>query len=151
MIDHEPTAEELGKITSDAMVIKAQYDAADLAIAVNEKVGTIEKYDKSSAVNEFTLYGDRIWLDKDTRVGLVNAANSAKLVGQVNATLGLGSKSYTLPCDTALQMLASLEMYALACYNTTLAHINNVKALGSVDAVNCYDYTVGYPSKLVFD
>lgn len=124
---------------------------ATLEEAKEDKIAEINIYDKSTSVNEFTLYGTPMWLDKSTRVGLVNAVNSAKVLGQETVTLGLGGHTYTLPCDTALAMLASLEMYALACYNVTLSHKNAVKALETIEAVEAYDYKAGYPEKLVFE
>ena len=37
------------------------------------KISQITEYDQSDAVNQFLLGGKRMWLDKDTRVGLVNS------------------------------------------------------------------------------
>ena len=38
----------------------------------------IEKYDASSSVNSFLLNGMEVWLDKATRVGLMNSTTIAK-------------------------------------------------------------------------
>lgn len=111
----------------------------------------IDSYDTSSVVNGF-YYGEReLWIDKATRVGLVNAANAAVAVGNETMTFGIQGISVTLPCEQALQMLYALEMYALACYNVTLNHKNNVDALVTVEDIDNYDYTVGYPDKLRFE
>ena len=48
-------------------------------------------------------------------------------------------------------MLAALELYALASYNATQEHIAAVKALATKEEVEAYDYTSGYPDKLVFN
>ena len=47
-------------------------------------------------------------------------------------------------------MLNVLEMYALECYNVTQSHIAAVKALDTIEEIESYDYTVGYPKKLSF-
>ena len=47
-------------------------------------------------------------------------------------------------------MLNALELYALNCYNVTQSHISAVKALQTIEEIENYDYTVGYPVKLSF-
>lgn len=112
------------------------------------KIDEITAHDTSSAVNSFMLDGESVWLDKDTRVGLMNSTNIQKASGQLTTTLWFGGKSYTLPCDTAIQMLSALELYALKCYNVTAQHKVNVEALETKEEVEAYDYTTEYPEKL---
>nr|DAU41315.1 MAG TPA: hypothetical protein [Bacteriophage sp.] len=45
----------------------------------------------------------------------------------------------------------SIELYASECYNTTQQHIANIKKLNSKEQINNYDYTVGYPDKLIIN
>ena len=47
-------------------------------------------------------------------------------------------------------MLSALELYALECYNKTAEHKVAVEALTSLEAVENYDYTTSYPTKLNF-
>lgn len=115
-----------------------------------QKVAEIETYDTSDAVNGFTYGGQTMWLDKATRVGLVNAIDCTMMIGDEQVTFGIGNVSVTLPCPTAKQMMAALEVYALKCYNVTLAHKNAVMALETADEVAAYDITAGYPEKLAF-
>ncbi len=110
----------------------------------------IKAYDQFTTVNSFTINGEELWLDKATRVGLVNSINSEKSAGKETTTLWFNNKSITLNCDTALQMLNSLELYAIACYNKTAEHLANVEALTTVEEVEAYDYKIGYPDKLIF-
>lgn len=114
-------------------------------------VAEIESYDKSDAVNSFTLAGRQMWLDKDTRVGLVNSINIEKSAGKETTSLWFDTVQYEIPIDAALQMLAALELYALDCYNITQAHIASVKLLDDMGTLEAYDYTAGYPDKLVFN
>lgn len=97
------------------------------------KIAEINAYDKSDAVNSFTLAGKQIWLDKDTRVGLVNSIGIEKESGRMNTTLWYNAEKYVIPVDTALQMLNRLELYALDCYNVTQSHIAAVKGLSVPD------------------
>lgn len=108
----------------------------------------IEKYDASSSVNSFLLNGMEVWLDKATRVGLMNSTTIAKSMGQQKTTLWLGSYQLEVECDKAIQLLSALEMYALECFNVTAAHKKAVSELDNIDGVLTYDYKSGYPEKL---
>ena len=111
----------------------------------------IDAYDTSSDVNGFLYNGQELWADKATRVGLVNAAQAAKALGNETVSFGIQGFALTLPCDQCIQMLYALEMYALACYNVTLNHKNNVDNLVTVEDIDSYNYMVGYPEKLNFE
>lgn len=119
--------------------------------AKTDKVEEIRRYDVSSNVNGFFLNGVTMWIDKDTRVGLMNSTNIEKNNGRTNTTLWYNDIPYTLPCDLMIAMLSALELYALSCYNATAQHISRVKALENIEDVNAYDYTTGYPEKLSFN
>ncbi len=114
------------------------------------KIAEINAYDKSDAVNSFTLAGKQIWLDKDTRVGLVNSIGVEKEAGRTLTTLWYDAEKYTIPVDTALQMLNRLELYALDCYNVTQSHIAAVRSLSDAGQVEAYSYKTGYPEQLNF-
>lgn len=130
--------------------VKITNEEEALAAIKSDLVAQITAYDTSDAVNSFTLQGKQMWLPKETRVGLVNSITIEKNAGKETTTLWFGGERYELPVDTALQMLASLELYALECYNVTAAHKAAVNALESVEDVVAYDYTTDYPEKLNF-
>ena len=111
-------------------------------------LAAIEAYDTSSAVNGFVLNGQRVWLDKATRVGLMNSTTIAKAMGQSTTTLWLGDVKLVVECDKAIQLLSALEMYALECFNVTAAHKKAVAEMSTVESVLGYDYTAGYPKML---
>lgn len=111
----------------------------------------ITEYDISDSVNSFYLNGEEVWLDKDTRVGLMNSTNIQKAAGVEETTLWLGTTPITINCDLAIQMLGALEIYALACFNKTAEHKKNILALETIDELWQYDYTTGYPEKLNFE
>ena len=108
----------------------------------------IEKYDASSSVNSFLLNGMEVWLDKVTRMGLMNSTTIAKAAGLDETTLWLGDIELVVDCDKAIQLLSALEIYALECFNVTASHKAAVNKLDNIDAVLTYDYREGYPEKL---
>lgn len=122
-----------------------------VAAAREEVLKKIEAYDTSSAVNSFTLNGAEVWLDKGTRVGLMNSTTIAKATGQATTTLWLGDVKIVVDCDKAIQLLSALEMYALECFNVTAAHKKVVAELTDIGEVLSYDYTKGYPEKLTME
>lgn len=127
----------------------APHDAAAvLEAAKTSMLADITAYDSSTAVNSFLLNGMEVWLDKATRVGLMNSTSIAKSMGQQKTTLWLGSYQLEVDCDKAIQLLSALEMYALECFNVTAAHKKAVSELDNIEGVLTYDYKSGYPDKL---
>ncbi|MCI7250246.1 MAG: DUF4376 domain-containing protein [Prevotella sp.] len=130
---------ETGGMTSEAALTAAAQKM------VQEQ---IDKYDTSPSVNGFMLNGLRVWLNKDTRVGLMNSTQIAKAMGKTTTTLWFGGMQIEVNCDKAIQLLSALEMYALECFNVTAAHKKAVAELNTVEEVLEYDYTKGYPEQL---
>lgn len=126
----------------------AKMDALDLEQAKVDKIAEIAAYDTSSAVNGFKLNGLLVWLDKATRVGLMNSTTIAKAAGQETTTLWLGDVKLVVDCDKAIQLLSALEMYALECFNVTASHKAAVGELKAIEEVEAYDYKAGYPKML---
>lgn len=123
---------------------------SDLEKAKECTIKKIDQYDKSSNVNGFILNGIQVWLSKDTRVGLMNSITIEKNAGKEQSVLWLNGICITVNCDAAIQMLSSLELYALACYNKTAEHKLAISQLTDISKVRAYDYTAGYPDKLSF-
>ena len=127
---------------------KKKYEGKTLEEAKEMLLAEIDAYDKSSAVNGFALNGAVVWLDKATRVGLMNSTSIAKGMGQATTTLWFGGMKIVVNCDKAIGLLSALEMYALECFNVTAAHKKAVAELNTVEDVLGYDYTKGYPEQL---
>ena len=123
-------------------------DADVLQRAKETVIAAIEAYDTTPAVNGFILNGERVWLDKSTRVGLMNSTSIAKAMGKKTTTLWFGGMQIEVNCDKAIGLLSALEMYALECFNVTAAHKKAVAELNTVEEVLGYDYTKGYPEQL---
>ena len=126
----------------------AKMDALKLEQAKVNKIAEISAYDASSSVNGFILNGLLVWLDKATRVGLMNSTTIAKAAGQQTTTLWLGGIKLMVDCDKAIQLLSALEMYALECFNVTASHKQAVSELTTIEEVEAYDYKSGYPKML---
>lgn len=127
---------------------KAKLAASELATAKSQKLVEIDAYDTSGEVNSFLVDGTSMWLDKATRVGLMNSTTIAKNLGQEKVALWLGSTQLTLACDKAISLLSAIEMYAVQCFDTTAAHKKAVSELTTIEEVEKYDITAGYPEKL---
>ena len=128
---------------------KTKHDAAELAYVIRSKVAEIEAYDTSDKVNGFVLNGLLVWLDKATRVGLMNSTTIAKAAGQQTTTLWLKGIKLVVDCDKAILLLSALEMYALECFNVTAAHKKAVSELKTIKEVEAFDVTADYPQQLV--
>lgn len=126
----------------------AKMDALKLEQAKTDKIAEIAAYDTSDKVNGFILNGLLVWLDKATRVGLMNSTTIAKAAGQETTTLWLGGIKLVVDCDKAIQLLSALEMYALECFNVTASNKATVNELTTIEEVEAYDYKAGYPKML---
>lgn len=127
---------------------KQKWAEKALALAKKAKIAEITAYDTSDKVNGFMLNGLLVWLDKATRVGLMNSTTIAKAAGQETTTLWLKGIKLVVDCDKAIQLLSALEMYALECFNVTASHKAAVGELKTIEEVEAYDYKAGYPKML---
>ena len=116
----------------------------------NKKIENIKHYDKRDSVNSFIINGKSAWLDKATRVGLINSLNMEKVAGREMSVLYLNGEKIDISVDDALQLLVVLELYAKECYVVTEQHIANVRELDNIGKIHNYRYDVGYPEKLIF-
>ena len=137
-----------GEIQKAFAEFSVKMDALKLKQAKVDKIAEIAAYDTSSSVNGFMLNGLLVWLDKSTRVGLMNSTTIAKAAGKQTTTLWLGGLKLVVDCDKAIQLLSALEMYALECFNVTASHKQAVSELTTIEEVEAYDYKSGYPKML---
>ena len=137
------------KVRAAFTQFSAKLDALKLEEAKTEKIAEVTTYDTSDKVNGFMLNGLLVWLDKATRVGLMNSTTIAKAAGQQTTTLWLKGIKLVVDCDKAIQLLSALEMYALECFNVTAAHKAAVSELKTIKEVEAFDVTADYPQQLV--
>lgn len=118
--------------------------------AKRRKVSEIYEYGESNAVDDFSINGISLWLDKATRAGLMLRFEAEKANGAESTTLWHEGIPFPLTIDMAFQMLYALELYASACYDNTQKHMASVRSLTTIEDIEAYDFTTGYPEKLVF-
>jgi len=139
ILDHAPTEQ-------DKKILYQKY----LAMLKSVKLGEIIDYDKSDQVNVFEIDGQRAWLDKATRVGLMNSLQIEKEAKHETTSLYLNGIQLVLPVDKAIEMLNTLELYAIECYRKTEEHKTNVIAISVIEDAENYDIKSGYPEHPVF-
>ena len=140
-----------GEIQKAFAEFSVKMDALKLKQAKVDKIAEIAAYDTSSSVNGFVLNGAVVWLDKATRVGLMNSTTIERDLGQETTELWLGEHNLIIKCDLAIQLLQQLEVYALKCFNVTATHKKEVNNLSTIEEINSYDITKDYPDKLVIN
>lgn len=144
-----PTSEyDASEVLEAYKAWKAKMEVMRLRQAKGAKIAEIEAYDTSSSVNGFKLNGMVVWLDKATRVGLMNSTTIAKDMGNKTTDLWLNGYHLTVDCDKAIALLSALEMYALECFNVTASHKKVVEGMDSIEEVEKFDVTDGYPTQL---
>ena len=110
------------------------------------KVAELMQYDASADVNTFYVGGQAMWLSPATRDNYMSTLQGAKRL-EVPSVSFLGQ---TIPVDTAIGMIDAVNLYAMQCVGVTDTHRANINALTTIADVDSYDYTTGYPQKLVF-
>lgn len=143
----KPTEEQ---VQTDFTEWKARHTALLLNAAKQRKLDEITAYNTSDNVDAFLLNGEKRWLTRDERAMAKLSTEARQRLGHYTTEQCLGGKFYTIPCDTLLTMLARLEDYALSCYNFAIRQQAEVNALTSLEEVENYDVTKGYPEMLTF-
>lgn len=122
--------------------------------AKRDKIDAIEQYDKSSFVNGFDVVSGNdtvtTWLTPEERANYRSSIDAAELVGLTELSLYIGEMPITLPTATAKLMLAQIQLYADQCFIVTKQHKAAIEAMESIENVDNYDITYGYPTKLSF-
>lgn len=119
-----------------------------LARVKREVLKKIEDYDTSPAVNGFYLNGERVWLDFELRDRVYQGNERLQRIGRTDTTLRLGKQCYNLSIEQAQNIISHIEAYAKDCYNVTAAHKKAVSELATIEEVEKYDITAGYPAQL---
>jgi hypothetical protein len=88
-----------------------------------------------------------MWLNHDQRSRL---SASIAVCTEETMTKYFGGIAYTFPVAAWKQMLDAVELYADTCQTVTEAHKAEVNAMATVEEVEAYDITIGYPPKLNF-
>ena len=150
-VAYEPHIVTKYEYDEELISLETYSEEGALEAVKKSKLAEIDEYDTSDNVNVFYLNGMKVWLDKDTRVGLMNSTNIAKSKNNDTTTLWLGGNKLVINCDLAIQLLSDLEMYALDCFNVTASHKKEVSEMTDIEKIYNYNYKVGYPEPLVMN
>lgn len=120
----------------------------DIDMAKAAKIAEIAVYSDSDAVNSLTFNGLKTWLTPNVRANYLVSLDAAELLGETDITFVVEGVQASLPIKQVRLLLAKIQRYADACYIVTEGHKRAVRALQTVDEVEKYDYTTGYPEKL---
>lgn len=113
----------------------------------------VHLYDASSSVNSFIYAGNEYWLDKTQRNSIKNLIN---ISGKKQFEIILGDEVFTFDSEYLKEFLDKLELYAYECKINTQKHLNNILKVSinednieeSINYLETYDFTTGYPNKL---
>ena len=110
----------------------------------------IRRYDKSEAVEDFSIGGVHMWLDSNKRTKVWENLMTAQQKGEENVTLRDGGLAFPMTVTMGWQLYYSVLDYARATWDVTEVHVAKVTKLSTVEEILAYDYTSGYPEKLSF-
>ena len=107
-------------------------------------IGKVKNIDNSK---EFEYKGKQLWWDKSTRAGLLNLANSST----DNVAILIKDDIISFNLESLKDLLAQLEVYSSKCLIVTHKHIKAIEKLQTFEDILKYNYTLGYPDKVVIE
>lgn len=116
-----------------------------------DKLKALNAYDNSIKVNGFYVGEQLTWIDRDTRNTYKASIEAAELLGETSIIVPILGMILNIPIDKGKIVLAKIQRYADACAIVTAQHKMAISQLTSESDVMNYDFTQGYPEKLVFD
>lgn len=139
---------------TDEILLEAGYEIKEPEITLedvlSDKIEQIESYNVSENVDIFYVNDMPMWLNRELRNSLMSRFNAEKSKEVVETNIWYNGMNVVLPVDTAISMLLELEIYASKCFDNTHRHLFNVKNLTTIEEIENYDHTLGYPEKLRF-
>ena len=125
--------------------------ARTLEQAKAEMIQKIDEYDSSSNVNGFKINGQEAgWLTPDERSNYRSSIDAAKILRIGTLSFFIGDNLLEVTPEQGEYMLAQIQLYADQCFIITKEHKITVENLDSIEAVDAFQYTEGYPEKVDF-
>lgn len=144
-----PTEEQLLQFGFTEYIEPTPSEEQLLQRAKERKIQELLQYDNSSEVNSFSINSKELWLNANMRQQLKMSLDAYKETGETTVTKWFEGEEYTFDINTWYYMLNLLEVYASDALNVTENHKAAINNLTSIEDINNYDYTVGYPEHLV--
>lgn len=140
-IDHEPTAADFEELQN-----------AYLEQLRGCKVLCVGSYAKTDAVRAFINNGQKVdWLDSEARVSIRQSVEDKAAEGREKTVLYLSDGAHECSIETARETLRKMEVYAADCNDKVREHETAIAALQTIDEVEAYDYTDGFPEMPEFE
>lgn len=119
-----------------------------------EKIAELEAYDSSDAVNGFEVVKDgqtvTTWIEPDKRSNYRGSLEDCVLLSVTEIEVPIAGMLIPMTVADARVKLAKIQLYADSCTIVTESHKAAILSLQSVQEVDDYDFTVGYPPRLTF-
>ena len=151
MTDREPDMAVLGE---DLKVWKAYVAERELKTAKAQKLAELEAYDSSDAVNGFEVVKDgqaiTAWIEPGKRSNYRGSLEDCVLLGVTDIKVPIAGMLIPMTVSDARVKLAQVQLYADSCAIVTERHRAAVAQLHTVQEVEGYDFTTGYPERLTF-
>ena len=130
-------------------------DEQVLGAIKQDRLAALEAYDTSPAVNGFEVVKDgqtiTTWIEPDKRSNYRGSLDDCVLLGVTDIEVPIAGMLIPMTVADARAKLAQIQLYADRCTIVTESHKAAILALQTVEEVEQYDFTVGYPEKLVFE
>ena len=122
--------------------------------AKQQKIAELEAYDTSDAVNGFEVVKDgqtmTTWIEPDKRSNYRGSLEDCVLLGVTDIEVPIAGMLIPMTVADARVKLAQVQLYADNCTIVTESHKAAIEALLTVQDVEDYDFTAGYPQRLSF-
>ena len=159
-IEEYPQFTELNERQAELHVIHPDWGRAQILSAIaqedmtgptiysvrEEKILEIKEYDSSDNVNGFFVGGNIMWLTPAVRDNYMSTLEGAQRLGISGVTF----MGIEMTPEQGIMLLDLINVYAMQCVGVTEYHLANVNALETIEDIELYDYTVGYPERLSF-
>lgn len=150
-----PSVELLGQWGFEEWVEPEPTPAEMLERSRQEKLSALEAFDSSEEVNGFdvSINGEdmRMWIDRETRGDYKASIEAAELLGRTTVKPVFNGVEVELSVEMAKMALAQVQLYANQCYGVTQRHKAVILGLSTVEEIEGYDFTEGYPERLRFE
>lgn len=118
---------------------------------LEEKINTIKAYDTSDNVNVFSINGTNLWLDKSMRSGLLVQIEALESEHEDTISICGDTEIFEMGTREAKDIIFAVELYASQVYLVTKRHLIAVNSLTTIEEVESYNHTTGYPMPLNFN
>lgn len=141
VIEHDLFIQEVKNELNRLLAERTIHQAAE---EMREK---IRQYNNSTAVNQMSYNGMKIWFTPLQRTNLSLSISAAERDNRETVKLPLNEIVIELPITTARVLLDKMVLYASDSSVVTANHLANVDKIeesGTIEEIDQYDYTTGY-------